>query len=219
MKVGTDGVLLGAWTDISFKPSSFLDIGAGTGLLSLMIAQRSNIELIDAIEIDDKAYEQCVQNFEESPWGDRLFCYHAGLDEFVAEIDEPYDLIISNPPFYSEIVSSGDEARDKARQNISLPFDELIESVAQLLSPSGSFSVVIPFKEEISFKNLARDKGLFPKRITRVKGTPESEIKRSLIEFTFHQYIYPTQELTIEKSRHQYTSEYIQLTRNFYLKM
>ena len=123
MKVGTDGVLLGAWVTLEKNPETILDIGAGTGLLSLMLAQRSLAENIEAIEIDENAFEQCVENFEASPWANRLFCYHAGLDEFIDEIEVPYDLIISNPPFYSENVSSGNTSRDAARQNQSLPFD------------------------------------------------------------------------------------------------
>ncbi|MFZ2429820.1 MAG: methyltransferase, partial [Lutibacter sp.] len=101
MKVGTDGVLLGAWANLDFNPNSILDIGAGTGLIALMMAQRSDSETIDAIELNDAAYEQTVENFENSDWGDRLFCYHASLDEFTDEIDEKYDFIISNPPFYT----------------------------------------------------------------------------------------------------------------------
>lgn len=219
MKVGTDGVLLGAWANLSGNPASVLDIGAGTGLLSLMIAQRTDAQQIDALEIDEDAYEQCVENFENSTWNDRLFCYHAGLDEFAAEIDDQYDMIISNPPFYSETVSSGNNARDKARLNTSMPFGELIDAVAYLLSESGSFHVIIPFKEEVSFIKLAKQKKLFPKLITRVKGTTTSEIKRSLIEFTFHQFIYSSYELIIEKGRHEYTDQYTQLTKDFYLKM
>ena len=126
MKVGTDGVLLGAWASLANQPESILDIGAGTGLIALQLAQRSSAETIDAIELDDAAYEQCVANFEASPWGDRLFCYHAGFDEFVGEMDDKYDLIVSNPPFYAEDVTSGDTSRDTARQNSSLPFDELL---------------------------------------------------------------------------------------------
>lgn len=99
MKVGTDGVLLGAWTSLEDNPYAILDIGAGTGLISLMLAQRSQATIIDAIEIDAEAYEQCVANFEQSIWNDRLFCYHAGLDEFVDEIEDQYDLIVSNPHF------------------------------------------------------------------------------------------------------------------------
>ena len=99
MKVGTDGVLLGAWVDINTNTKSILDIGTGTGIIALMAAQRSNVQTIDALEIDDEAYEQAVDNFENSDWGDRLFCYHASFQEFVSEIDEQYDLLISNPPF------------------------------------------------------------------------------------------------------------------------
>ena len=102
MKIGTDGVLLGAWCPIDNNPFSVLDIGAGTGILSLMLAQRSYAEQIDAIEIDENAYEQCFENFEASQWNDRLFCFHAGLDEFMDEPEDEYDIIISNPPFYTE---------------------------------------------------------------------------------------------------------------------
>ena len=110
MKIGTDGVLLGAWCPIDNNPFSVLDIGAGTGILSLMLAQKSNASQIDAIEIDEDAYEQCVANFENSPWGDRLFCFHAGLDEFIDEPEDQYDIIISNPPFYSENYKTGSDS-------------------------------------------------------------------------------------------------------------
>jgi len=219
MKVGTDGVLLGAWVFLGHNPNSILDIGAGTGLLSLQMAQRSNAKLIDAIEIEENAYEQCVGNFEESSWADRLFCYHAGLNEFVEEMDEKYDLIISNPPFYDENVSSGNVSRDIARQNHSLPFVELLEGVSLLLEPEGFFSVIIPNKAESAFIELASTYNLFPDRITRVRGNALSEIKRSLISFRFIQSILAEDELIIEKARHEYTQEYINLTKEFYLKM
>mgnify|MGYP001801172326 FL=1 len=115
MKIGTDGVLLGAWTPITNQTASILDIGTGTGIISLMVAQRSFAEVIDAIEIDTDTYEQAVENFEASPWGDRLFCYHASFQEFVAEIDEQYDLLISNPPFYAEDYKTSNKKRDIAR--------------------------------------------------------------------------------------------------------
>lgn len=220
MKVGTDGVLLGAWTPVVNNPFSILDIGAGTGLIALMLAQRSHAEQIDAIEIDDDAYEQAVENFEESPWGDRLFCYHAGLDEFVEEMeDEEYDIIVSNPPFYTENYSSGNEQRDKARFTESLPFEELIEAAAILLSENGIFSVIIPFKEEEKFKAIAAEFGLYPAKITRVKGTPETQIKRSLLAFIRLQTETAVDELVIETARHHYTPEYTALTKDFYLKL
>jgi len=219
MKVGTDGVLLGAWCPIDNNPFSILDIGAGTGILSLILAQRSNAVQIDAIEIDENAFEQCVENFESSPWGDRLFCYHAGLDEFMEEPEDEYDLIISNPPFYNEDYKTENEQRDLARFSDALPFKDLVEAVNLLLSENGIFAVIIPFKEEEKFIALAKDFELHPFKITRVKGTPTTEIKRSLLAFSKTQKQTLVDELIIEMARHQYTEEYIDLTKDFYLKM
>ena len=219
MKVGTDGVLLGAWTPIDNQPLSILDIGAGTGILSLMLAQRTNAEQIDAIEIDEEAFEQCVDNFENSPWGDRLFCFHAGMDEFVEEPEDAYDLIISNPPFYTDDYKTENLSRDIARFEDALPFEDLLEAVDLLLSEKGIFSVIIPFKEEQNFVDLAKHFELFPFKITRVKGTPTTEIKRSLIAFSRIEKDILIDELIIETTRHQYTAEYISLTKDFYLKM
>ena len=222
MKVGTDGVLLGAWAPLINNPYNILDIGSGTGLISLMMAQRSHAEQIDAIEIEENAYEECVDNFENSPWADRLFCYHAGLDEFVEElqeIDEEYDIIVSNPPFYSEDYKTDDESRDLARFADALPFDELVEAAYLLLSENGIFSVIIPYSAEEEFIALAKQSLLFPLKITRVKGTPTSEIKRSLLAFTRIEQTPIMDELVIETARHQYTPEYIELTKEFYLKM
>ena len=224
MKIGTDGVLLGAWTPLINKPFNVLDIGAGTGILSLMLAQRSNaapnnVGIIDAIEIDEDAYEQCVENFEASPWGDKLFCFHAGLDEFVDEPEDEYDLIISNPPFYTDDYKSDNSSRDLARFEDALPFEELIEAAALLLSDNGIFSVIIPYKEEERFVAMCKILDLFPLKITRVKGTPTSEIKRSLLAFCRMEQTPLIDELIIEISRHNYTPEYIELTKEFYLKM
>ena len=219
MQIGTDGVLLGAWVSIENNPFSILDIGAGTGVIALQLAQRSDAEMIDALEVDDNAYEQCVDNFENSPWGDRLFCYHASLGEFIEEIEDKYDLIVSNPPFYSEDYKTSDESRDLARFNDSLPFDELIFSASQLLSEEGIFAVVIPRKEEEGFLKMAEQENLFAKRICRVKGNETSQEKRSLIEFSFEKSIPKIENLTIETSRHKYTEEYISLVNEFYLKM
>ncbi|MFD0834382.1 tRNA1(Val) (adenine(37)-N6)-methyltransferase [Mariniflexile aquimaris] len=219
MKIGTDGVLLGAWATVTHHPFSILDIGAGTGILGLMLAQRSNAELIDAIEIDDDAYEQCVDNFEASPWGDRLFCYHASLEEFVDEIEDTYDLIICNPPFYSDDYKSEDSQRDLARFNDAMPFNHLMESVSKLLSEDGIFSIIVPFKVEAEIIKLAQNFNLQPRSILQVKGNPNSEVKRSLLEFTFRESAVKKEHLIIETERHQYTENYINLTKDFYLKM
>tara|TARA_R110000765_G_scaffold336129_1_gene426491 strand:+ start:3497 stop:4207 length:711 start_codon:yes stop_codon:yes gene_type:complete len=218
MKIGTDGVLLGAWADIK-NAESILDIGVGTGVIALMLAQRSNAEVIDAIEIDSNAYEQCVENFENSLWGDRLYCYHAGLDEFIEEIEDLYDVIVCNPPFYTESVTSGDLQRDQARQNEFLPFKELLEAVSVLISENGIFSTIIPFKEKDDFIRMAATFDLFPSRCLHVKGNPAAEVKRVLLEFTKLEKAYEVLDLTIEKERHVYTMDYIKLTKDFYLKM
>ncbi len=220
MKVGTDSVLLGAWCPIDNHPFSVLDIGAGTGILSLMIAQRSNAEQIDALEIDEDAYEQCVENFENSPWGDRLFCFHAGLDEFIEEPEDEYDLIISNPPFYTEDFKTENSQRDLARFQDAMPFEELIEAADLLLSENGIFAVIIPYKEEEKFIDLCAEVELYPVKVTRVKGTPNTEIKRSLLAFKRYELpVLEAEELVIEINRHEYTDAYIELTKDFYLKM
>lgn len=225
MKVGTDGVLLGAWANISHNPFSILDIGAGTGLIALMLAQRSSAEIIDAIEIDADAYEQCVENFESSPWNHRLFCYHASLNEFTGEVEDKYDLIASNPPYFKPHATFKEEEfaisakRAKARFYNALPFDELLGSVSKLLSDNGKFCTIIPIAEESSFIKMAKSVGLHAHKILRVKGTPETGVKRSLIEFSFIETSCETSEITIETSRHVYTDEYCNLTKNFYLKI
>jgi tRNA1Val (adenine37-N6)-methyltransferase len=220
MKIGTDAVLLGAWCPIDNNPFSILDIGAGTGILSLMLAQRTSTEQIDAIEIEEAAYEECVENFENSPWSDRLYCYHAGLDEFVDDPEDEYDLIISNPPFYSEDFKTQNLTRDLARFQDAMPFEELVEAADLLLSENGIFAVVIPYKEEEHFIELCADVELFPIKITRVKGSHTTPIVRSLL--AFKRFEIPTltdNELVVEINRHEYTDEYINLTKDFYLKM
>lgn len=221
MKIGTDGVLLGAWSSLDHNPNSILDIGTGTGLIALMLAQRSGAELIDALEIEENAYEQSVENFEKSNWGDRLFCYHAGFDEFVEEMqdEDKYDLIISNPPFYSEDYKSGNKNRDKARFADALPLTELIEGASLLLSENGHFDIIIPFSEEKNALNIAKEYNLYSNRITRVKGTESAPIKRSLISFSFDKTEPKIEELVLEISRHHYTEEFKELVKDFYLKL
>lgn len=220
MKIGTDAVLLGAWCPIDNHPFSILDIGAGTGVLSLMLAQRSYAEQIDALEIDEEAYEQCVENFENSPWSDRLFCFHAGLDEFVDELEEQYDLIISNPPFYAEQYKTDSAQRDLARFQEAMPFEELVDAAQALLSENGIFAVIIPYKEEERFIELCAQVDLFPVKTTRVKGSHSTPIVRSLLAFKRYELaVLTADELVIEISRHNYTDAYKNLTKDFYLKL
>jgi tRNA1Val (adenine37-N6)-methyltransferase len=220
MKIGTDGVLLGAWCPIDNNPNSILDIGAGTGILSLMLAQRTNAEQIDALEIDENAFEQATDNFENSPWSDKLFCFHAGLDEFVEDPEDEYDIIISNPPFFSEDVKTNNESRDLARFQEAMPFEDLVEAADLLLSENGIFAVIIPYKEEERFIDLCAEMELFPIKVTRVKGSHTTPIVRSLLAFKRYELsVLEADELVIEINRHEYTDDYINLTKDFYLKM
>ena len=222
MKVGTDGVLLGAWASVAHFPDSILDVGSGTGLIALMLAQRTDAMTIDAVEVDEQAYEQTVGNFEVSDWGDRLFCYHSSFQDFANEMSEEgeeYDLIISNPPFYTDAYETEDAARNKARFTSSLSFKDLITGVVKVLSSAGRFAVIVPYKEEETVVSLASESSLFLNRVCRVKGTITSETKRSLLEFSFHEQDRIEEELVIEISRHNYTEKYKALTRDFYLKL
>ncbi|CAM1343992.1 tRNA1(Val) (adenine(37)-N6)-methyltransferase [Tenacibaculum amylolyticum] len=222
MKIGTDAVLLGAWCSIANYPDTILDVGAGTGVIGLMLAQRTEAMTIDAVEINEDAYEETVENFERSDWGDRLFCYNASFQEFAEEIkeeEETYELIVSNPPFYTDDYETEDKARNEARFTSSLTFRELLQGVSMTLASEGVFATIIPYKEEQGFIALAKEVGLYVNRGCHVKGNPNSEIKRSLLEFSFQQKEMVEETLVIEKERHQYTDAYIELTKDFYLKM
>lgn len=219
MKVGTDGVLLGAWVKVADDTESILDIGTGTGLIALQMAQRTGAETIDALEIENKAFEQAVENFENSPWADRLYCYHTSLQEFEEEIEEQYDLIVSNPPYFNDTFKELDQERALARHTHHLSYNDLLSATNQLLSLDGSCAFIIPFKEESDFILLASSENLFPLRITRVKGHEQSDIKRSLVQLSRQPNKVIPDELIIETSRHVYTDEYIALVKDFYLNM
>lgn len=219
MKVGTDGVLLGAWTSLDHNPKTILDIGTGTGLIALQLAQRSNNSIIEAIEIDESAYIQATENFVNSPWADILFCHHQTLEKFYANTRKKYDLIVSNPPFNNENILPNDEARILARSNTSLSFAKLISITSKLLSPKGTFSIIIPFKEEAYFLAVAKKYDLYINRICRVKGSTTSKIKRSLLEFSFIENELITSTLILENKRNDYTNAYKELVRAFYLHL
>lgn len=219
MKIGTDGVLLGAWVDVPEHINSILDIGTGTGIIALQLAQRSDAEIIDALEIAPQAFEQAVENFENSPWADRLYCYHASLQEFVNEVDDKYDLIISNPPYFNDTFKDLDKQRALARHTKELSFKELLEGVAKVLAIDGTAAFIIPYKEEKTFLELAQKTNLLPAKISRYRGNIKSELKRSLIQLKNQPATLIQEEFFLEHSRHEYSDHYKNLVKDFYLKL
>ena len=219
MKVGTDGVLLGAWVNVD-NAKNTLDIGTGTGLIALMMAQRSVSTLITAIEIDSEAACQATENVLNSPWKDRIEVVNADLLDF--NCSKRYDVIVSNPPYFSQSLPSPNKQRTLARHNDHLTYSALIQKVATLLSENGRFSVIISYDHKDEFIQLASQSRLYLQRIVAVKTTPTSVFRRVLLEFSFVESIVEqlkVEELLIERERHQYSTEYINLTKDFYLKM
>ncbi len=216
MKVGTDAVLLGAWAEVK-KASTILDVGTGTGILSLMAAQRNPNASITAIEIEKNAFKQASYNFQNATWASRLNLHHISFQNFTSH--ELFDCIISNPPFFDNQHFSIDETRTLARHTTHLSYETLIQKTASLLKPSGQFHVILPFQSENHLIDLAQKVNLFPTQILRVRGNVKSPLKRSLLTFCFSKKTIQEDELTIELSRHHYTEEYIRLTKDFYLKM
>lgn len=216
MKVGTDGVLLGAWADIR-NAIHILDIGTGTGLIALMSAQRNPLARIDALEIEPNACEQAAENIQNSPWSARVHIHPDSLQNYIS----PYrfDSIICNPPFFRQSTKTPEKGRTLARHDDTLPHTELIEHVSRLLQPEGNFSVILPSAEAIRLMEYAQKFSLYPQRITYVLPNPGKPPKRYLIEFAFTLREYTENELIIEQSRHHYSPEYIRLTQAFYLKL
>ncbi|MGY5353010.1 tRNA1(Val) (adenine(37)-N6)-methyltransferase [Wenyingzhuangia sp. IMCC45533] len=216
MKVGTDGVLLGAWTPVK-NMDTILDIGTGTGLISLMLAQRNQSANIDALEIDQDACKEANLNFRNSDWSERLSLFQKPLASYQTE--NKYDLIVSNPPYYTDTFKSEASKRTLARHVGNLTFDVLLKCTERLLKANGICSFILPNKEEQQFLEKAYKVGLYPSKITRVRGRKDLEIKRTLLLLTRERRDCCCDELVIEIDRHLYTKEYISLTKDFYIKM
>lgn len=215
MKVGTDGVLLGAWSDTSSK--NVLDVGCGSGVISLMIAQRNAECLIDAIDINENAYKQTVSNIEVSPWGDRITVHKTSIQDF--KTNKKYHLIISNPPFFENAFKAPDKDKNIARHTDELPFNDLIKSVTSLLHKDGIFSLILPIESAEKFENLALNFELHLIRKCTVYPNGNKKAKRALMSYSFNYNETAFSTLTIEtETRHQYTEEYRNLTKDFYLK-
>ncbi|MGM9855924.1 MAG: tRNA1(Val) (adenine(37)-N6)-methyltransferase [Muribaculaceae bacterium] len=225
MKVGTDGVLLGAWCNVN-GALRVLDVGTGTGLIALMVAQRNAEAVIDAVEIDADASKEARENFEASPWRERLRVIHGDFLEITAEggssgVGE-YDLIVSNPPYFTEDTTSDDRRRATARHtSVALTYSALIASACPLLADGGRICLISPVEREAEILCAASESGLRVARRLTIYPKPGAAAKRMLWELGRGGDFEPQEsELTIETLVHNdYTPDYIALTRDFYLKM
>lgn len=215
MKVGTDAVLLGAWTDLR-NAKRILDIGTGSGVIALMLAQRSDDSvIIDAIDNAADDFNQAKENFLYSTWKDRIHAYHEALQIFNPTYQ--YDCIVSNPPFFSKSLEPPDEKRKKVRHTSTLTFHELLSSSTRLLKPTGYLNLILPVAEGKEFISLASHAGLYCSRYTSFKTRPGKSIERLLLEFCRVNGAKVESEILLYKELNAVSEEYRSLTQDFYI--
>ena len=220
MKIGTDGVLLGAWANVEHCQKA-LDIGSGSGVIALMIAQRATGAHITAIEIDENSSKQAEHNMSTSPFAERLKLHNCSIQDFAKNANDSFDLIVCNPPFFSGGTFSNNQARKEVRHTIKLPNGDLLRCAKSLLAANGKFCVILPYIEGLRFKELAESYGLYVNKITSVRGKVDKPVERLLIEFQNNKpENCEEDDLTLQiGGRHEYSEEYVNLTREFYLNM
>lgn len=217
MKVGTDGVLLGAWTNTN-NTKHILDIGTGSGLIALMLAQKCDAE-IDAIDIAKDAVLQAKENIEYSKWNNRIHVFENALQDFSSN-GKQYDLIVSNPPFYTDSSSPRNHDRTLARHSdTSLSHEDLLKNVKRLLKESGRFCLILPAKAGVDFIKQAPLYGLHCSHTTYVKTKQNKEAKRLLMEFTTKLKETITDELVVLTENETYSDQYTELTKDYYMQL
>ena len=214
-KVGTDGVLLGAYADIT-GVTNILDIGSGTGLLSIMLAQRCEAT-ITAIEPDHDSFIQSCENVNLVEWQNRIKIVNSNLQNFNSK-NEKFDLIVTNPPYFCDSLKSPDPRKSAARHNDSLTSEEILTGVKRLLKDDGHLQLILPYVEGNVFIADASRYGFFCNNILKIRPLRESEIRRLILTFSRTRKTPVEKFLTIEHGRHQFTDDYINLTKDFYLK-
>ncbi len=226
MKVGTDGVLLGAWaaSQIALQGDvvdSLLDIGSGTGVISLMMAQELEAATITAVEVEELAATESDYNFKNSPWSSRMSVVHSTFQSFCGEKKgvQTFDVIISNPPYFIGSLKNAQQAKIAARHTELLPYEELVKGVGEMLSEDGAFYVVLPYEQSSILITLAAFEGLYLRRKMDVQGNVSSPVKRVLMKFTRQKGDTASDTLVIEKERRgDYTEKYREMTKKYYLK-
>lgn len=216
MKVGTDGVLLGAWVDVA-GVGRILDIGTGTGLIALMLAQRSSAH-IDAIEIETAAAHQAHENVQRSPWADRVQVHQTSLQGYRPNSSHRYDLIVANPPFFQQALPARNVARSLARHGDQLAPLDLVQAAARLIADRGRLAVIYPVETAQHLLKIAAEHGLSCRRQLNIKPKPHLPVKRLALELSRDRQPTETATLIIEnETRHHYTSGFVALIKPFYL--
>jgi tRNA1Val (adenine37-N6)-methyltransferase len=222
MKVCTDACLFGAWVSEIANHQSLivnktLDIGAGTGLLSLMIAQKNKDAIIDAVEIDESAATQCLSNFQQSLWKERLHVHHSAIQQFNQINSRLYNFIFTNPPFFENDLKSENEKRNIALHNDALNLEELLFAIDDLLNEDGNFAVLLPFHRTDFFEKLASKKKYFLKEKVMVKQTPKHEYFRTILLFGKEETKKNISSIIIKNEENQYSPEFTALLESYYL--
>lgn len=217
MKVGTDAVLLGAWV-VPNGSKTILDIGTGTGIIALMLAQKTDA-FIDAIDIDEDAVHQASQNISGSKFAHKISVSLNSFQEYAKSTLKKFNLIVTNPPYFEQSLKSSDEQRSQARHAYVLPFEELLDGVIKILDPKGKFCLILPKLEAERFRALAEKKGLYLSKLLRVKSRADKDTdKRHLMQFEFVPTEFSEKTLVIEQDqRHHYTDEYKEFTKDYYV--
>ena len=219
MKVGTDGVLLGAWSDTT-DAAKILDIGTGTGLIAIMLAQRAPTATIHAVEIDEIACGQAKENMANSPWADRLTCFHTSVQDFAKQNQMQYDLIVSNPPFFSGGTFSNSQDKTSVRHTIKLPHGDLLSSVRSLLSTTGRFCMILPSMEGLRFREMAGNYGIFCSKMVEVVPKLGKPVERLLLQFERHEHPLQKSQLVINDgdAPNEWSEDFRMLTGEYYHK-
>jgi len=215
MKVGTDGVLLGAWVNAE-NSDNILDIGTGTGLIALMLAQKSSAQIV-SVEIDDDAVEQARENLSTSKWSDRMRVYHCSFQDFISFSDLKYDLIITNPPFFENSLKPPDKKRNFARHSDTLPASELLSGVNHFLSDKGNFYIILPYVQAQVFIVDAALCHLYCVSKLNCKPASNKKVNRVLMQFSRKRSKIKETEIVIRDNNNEYTKQYRELTKDYYL--
>ncbi len=217
MKVGTDGVLLGAWVSTAAATTA-LDIGTGSGLIALMLGQRSPALRIDAVEIDPDAAAEAAANAAAAPWSDRVVVSEDSIQNYARTTEQRYDLIVSNPPFFTGGVHNAADNRTAARHTVKLAHGDLLRAVQDLLLPQGRFAVILPLIEGLRFAEMAQRYQLYPRRKCEVRPREDKSVNRLLLEFGREPGSVTTQELILYvDAQSTRTPAHRQLVEDFYL--